>query len=61
MYDAQDRGTTDLIELLRSGPAGNNFVPEQERNFDAGYTPTPHEWKICKKEWINGKLYNVYS
>ena len=51
----------DIVELLRDGPPEHNFVPEQEVYFDAGYTPSQTEWKICKKEWIDGKLYNVYS
>ena len=49
------------MDLLREGPPEHNFVPEQEVYFDAGYTPPQTTWKICKEEWIDGKLYNVYS
>ena len=52
---------TDLVELIRSGPVGYNFVPEQERNFDAGFTPTPTPRKFIRKEQIDGKWYRVYQ
>ena len=51
----------DIAELLRNGPVGHNHTPEQEVNFDAGYTPPPHRWKIVKEEWIDGKMYRVYQ
>ena len=51
----------DIAELLRNGPVGHGRMWEQEVNFDAGHTPTRHEWKIVKEEWIDGKRYNVYS
>ena len=51
----------DIVGLLRDGPIESNFVPEQELYFDAGYTPPQTTWKICKEEWIDGKLYKVYS
>jgi hypothetical protein len=57
----QDTEITDLVELIRNGPAGQHQAPEQEVNFDAGYTPPPHRWKIVKTEWIDGKKYIVYS
>ncbi len=50
---------TDIVEMVRNGPVGQTF--EQEVNFDAGYTPPPHRWKIIKEEWIDGKKYMVYS
>jgi len=56
-----DGETTDLIELLRNGPVGHNHTPEQEVNFDAGFTPTPHVWKNVKEVWIEGKKYIAYS
>ena len=34
--------TTDLVELIRNGPAGQSQPPEQEVYFDAGYMPPPH-------------------
>ena len=51
----------DIAELLRTGPIGNSRMYEQEINFDAGFTPSPSEWKKLKVEWIDGKKYNVYS
>ena len=52
---------TDIADLLRNGPVGHGRMYEQEINFDAGFTPSREEWKIVKKEWIDGKLYYVYS
>ena len=52
---------TDIAALLRNGPVGHSRMWEQEINFDAGYTPSREEWKNVKKEWIDGKLYYVYS
>ena len=56
-----DMETTDLVELLPNGPVGHNFVPEQERNFDAGYSPPPSTRKYVGEEWIDGKLYKVFQ
>ena len=61
MKNLIDRETTDLVELLRNGPVGHNFTPEQEVNFDAGYTPTQTPHKFLREEWIDGKLYKVYA
>ena len=52
---------TDIVEQIRSGPVGHSRMYEQEINFDAGFTPSREEWKNVKKEWIDGKLYYVYS
>ena len=52
---------TDIADIIRNGPAGHSTMYEQEINFDAGFTPTPNAWKNVKKEWIDGKLYYVYS
>ena len=52
---------TDIVEQIRSGPVGHGRMYEQEINFDAGFTPSRDEWKNVKKEWIDGKLYYVYS
>ena len=52
---------TDIVEQIRSGPVGHGRMYEQEINFDAGYTPPQTEWKIVKKEVIDGKTYYVYS
>ena len=49
----------DLSELIRPGDHGPTYVPEQERNFDAGFTPTDTPLKFIRKEKINGKWYSV--
>ena len=51
----------DIVGLLRDSPVGHGRMWEQEINFDAGYTPSPNEWKNVRVEWIDGKRYNVYS
>ena len=56
----KDTEITDIVEMIRNGRV-DQPVPEQEAYFDAGYTPPPHKWKIVKKEYIDGKLYYVYS
>ena len=52
---------TDIVEMVRNGPSFHTLMYEQERNFDAGFTPSREEWKNVKVEWIDGKKYNVYS
>ena len=52
---------TDIVEIIRNGPSFHTPMFEQERNFDAVFTPTRHEWKNVSVEWIDGKKYNVYS
>ena len=52
---------TDIVDMVRNGPVGHGRMWEQEINFDAGYTPSPTEWKNVKKEVIDGKTYYVYS
>ena len=51
----------DIAGLLSTGPVGHSRMYEQEINFDAGYTPPQTDWKIVKKEVIEGKTYYVYS
>jgi hypothetical protein len=51
----------DIAELLSTGPVRTDRMYEQEVYFDAGYTPPQTEWKIVKKEVIEGKTYYVYS
>ena len=52
----------DLYELgITPGKVGSNFVPEQERNFDAGYTPSDSSRQYVGEEWIDGKLYKVWQ
>ena len=52
---------TDIVDIVRNGPVGHGRMWEQEINFDAGYTPPQTEWKIVKKEVIEGKTYYAYS
>ena len=56
-----DAEVTDIVDLMRNGGVSHDFVPEQELYFDAGVQPTRSTWKFCKEEWIDGKLYRVYS
>jgi len=58
--NAEDR--LDLVDVLNgAGGAGHNYVPEQERNFDAGYMPSTTQHKYLREETIGGKLYKVYQ
>ena len=57
----EDAEITDIVEMIRNGPTFHTPMYEQERNFDAGYTPSREEWKNVSVEWIDGKKYNVYS
>ena len=61
MKNLIDAETTDLVEYLRNGPDQHNFVPEQERNFDAGYSPEPSTRKYVGEELIDGKWYKVFQ
>ena len=61
MKNLIDAETTDLVEYLRNGPLGHDFVPEQERNFDAGYSPEPSTRVCVGEEWIDGKWYKVFQ
>ena len=38
---------------------GADYVPEQERNFDAGHTPTQSVLRVKGYEEIDGKMYKV--
>ena len=49
----------DIQEAL--GKVSHDFVPEQERNFDAGYSPAPSTRKLVGEELINGKWYKVFQ
>ena len=49
----------DIRESL--GKVSYDFIPEQERNFDADYTPSQSPRKFVGEEWIGGKLYRVYQ
>ena len=49
----------DIQEAL--GKVSHDFVPEQERNFDAGYSPEASTRKYVGEELIDGKWYKVYQ
>ena len=51
----------DLADLIRPGNHGPTFVPEQERNFDAGYMPSQTPMRYIREEVIDGKRYRVYQ
>lgn len=59
--DKKSVAKTDVIEIIRHGPVGFNRVPEQERNFDAGFMPTDTPRQFLREERIDGKLYKVYQ
>ena len=54
-------GDFSWSEFLRRQPVGHRYVPEQERNFDAGFMPSQTGPKFVREEWIDGKLYKVYQ
>ena len=52
----------DLLEMgIKIGEVSSTFVPEQERNFDAGYCPSETPRQYVGEEWIDGKLYKVFQ
>ncbi len=52
----------DLLEMgIKIGETSSTFVPEQERNFDAGYCPSETPRQYVGEEWIDGKLYKVFQ
>ena len=53
----EDKLTLD--EIMNG--VSNNYITEQERNFDAGYTPSPTQHKYIGEEWIDGKKYKVFQ
>ena len=50
-----------LLEEMFTHKVPVGYVPEQERNFDAGFTPSPTPHKFIRKERIDGQLYKVYQ
>ena len=52
-----------LEEILghRAPGVQPDYVPEQERNFDAGHMPTETPLKHVRTERIDGKLYEVFT
>ena len=62
-YQEDNRSNSLLEELFshRSQGVPAGYVPEQERNFDAGFTPSQTPRKFVRKEQIDGTWYNVYQ
>ena len=50
---------SDVVELIREGPAPYNYVPEQERNFDNKTMPERAPRVVRGTTLIDGKLYNI--
>ena len=53
----EDKLTLD--EIMNG--VSHNYIPEQERNFDAGYSPEASTRKYVGEELIGGKWYKVYQ
>ena len=53
--------TTGIQELIKATNVGAHVTYEQERNFDAGYSPSPTPHKFIRKEKIQGTWYKVYQ
>jgi hypothetical protein len=50
-----------IKELINTTNVGTHVTYEQERNFDAGYSPSPTPHKFIRKEKIQGTWYRVYQ
>jgi len=50
-----------ITELIKPANVGPKAVYEQEKNFDAGYSPSPTTHKFIREEWIDGKKYRVFA
>ena len=51
----------NLNKLIKPANVGPKPVYEQEKNFDAGYSPSPTTHKFLREEKIAGKWYRVYQ
>lgn len=49
----------DIVALLRGEGSEYEFVPEQERNFDAGITATQEPLRKKGEVFLDGKQYNI--
>ena len=59
MMKRNEEDWDDIQEAL--GKVSYDFVPEQERNFDAGYSPVDSPRKFIREEVIDGKKYKVFQ
>ena len=50
-----------IKELINTTNVGTHVAYEQERNFDAGFCPSPTPHKFIRKEKIQGTWYKVYQ
>ena len=57
----EDNRSNMLLEEMFTHKVPVGYVPEQERNFDAGYCPSPTPHKFIRKEKIAGTWYKVYQ
>ena len=51
----------NLNKLIKPANVGPKPVYEQEKNFDAGYSPSPTTHKFLREEKIAGTWYKVYQ
>jgi hypothetical protein len=51
----------NLNKLIKPANVGPKPVYEQERNFDAGFCPSPTPHKFIRTEKIQGTWYKVYQ
>ena len=49
----------DIVGLLRDGPPLHEFIPEQERNFDAGVSMTQTPLRIKSRVKLDGTWFNI--
>tara|TARA_Y100000310_G_C20272365_1_gene618622 strand:- start:200 stop:382 length:183 start_codon:yes stop_codon:yes gene_type:complete len=49
----------DIVELLREGPPVHEFIPEQERFFDAGISVSQEPLRKKGEVVLDGKKYNI--
>ena len=56
-----DNRSNMLLEEMFTHKVPVGYIPEQERNFDAGFCPSPTPHKFIREEKIDGKLYKVYQ
>jgi hypothetical protein len=51
----------NIKKLINTTNVGTHVAYEQERNFDAGFCPSPTQHKLLRKEKIQGTWYKVYQ